>query len=185
MSAATADKTTSSGPWGQLQQRWALLAPRERLGLSVAAWVLGAGLLWWVALSPAWQTLRSANIQRTALDSQLQDMQGLQNEAQALKSQPQLTRSEALKALETSAKQGLGSTAQVNTVGDRITVTLKGTSPDALAQWLAQARANAHALPVEAKLTRSTPATLASTAAPSSAAPSLPRWDGLVVLRLP
>lgn len=185
MNTATADKSALSGPWGQLQQRWDILAPRERLGLSVAAWVLGVGLLWWVALSPALQTLRSGNIQRTALDSQLQHMQGLQSEAQALKTQPQLTRTEALKALETSAKQGLGSTAQVTTVGDRITVTLKGTSPDALAQWLVQARANAHALPVEAKLTRSATATQASTAVPLSAASTSRSWDGLLVLRLP
>ncbi len=178
MNAAPSGKAAPSGSLGQLQQRWAALAPRERLGLSVAAWVLGVGLLWWVALSPALQTLRSASTQRIALDSQLQHMQGLQSEAQALKSQPKLTSTEALKALEASAKQRLGSTAQVNAVGDRITVTLKGTSPDALAQWLAQARANAHALPVEAKLTRSAAAT-------PTAVATTPGWDGLVVLRLP
>ena len=58
----------------------------------------------------------------------------------------------------------------------------------ALAQWLAQARSNALAVPVEARLTRSAaaaagatpPATLGNV--PAAAAP---RWDGSLVLALP
>jgi general secretion pathway protein M len=168
-----------------LQQRWATLAPRERIALSTAAWVVGAGLMWSVALSPALQTLRAAGVQRIELDRQLQLMQGLQNEAQALKAQPKLTSTEALKALEASAKQRLGQAAQVNAVGERVTVTLKGASPDALAQWLAQARANAHALPVEAKLARSAAAPTAGNIPNNPPATTAPGWDGSLVLRLP
>ncbi len=184
MNAALSTKVAQSSLLSQFRLRWATLASRERLGLSMATWVLGIGLLWWVALSPALDTLHAASTQRIALDSQLQQMQGLQNEAQALRLQPKLTSTEALKALEAAAKQRFGSAAQVTAVGDRVTVTLKGASPDALAQWLAQARANAHALPVEAKLTRSV--AVASANLPvNTLAPTSAGWDGILVLRLP
>lgn len=160
-----------------LKARWIALAPRERLALGTAAWVLGLGLLWWLALSPALQTLRAAQVQHIALDRQYQIMRGLQNEAQALLSVPKISTAEALKALEASTKQDLGTSAQLNVVGERVTVTFKNVPPDTLAQWLAQTRVNAHALPTEAKLTRSTgrssPAAIATT------------WDGHIVLRLP
>ena len=39
--------------------------------------------------------------------------------------------------------------------GDRATVTLEGSSPDDLAQWLTQARLNARARPLELHLTQS------------------------------
>jgi hypothetical protein len=48
-------------------------------------------------------------------------------------------------------------------------VTLSGTQPDALAQWLTQARVSAHALPSEAHLQRS----------------SSGLWEGTLVLALP
>ena len=53
-------------------------------------------------------------------------------------------------------------------MGERVTVTLKGVSADALAQWLVQARLNARALPSEAHWVRSGPGT----------------WDGTLVLNL-
>ena len=49
------------------------------------------------------------------------------------------------------------------------TVTLTGTAPDALAQWIAQARLNARAIPAEAHLLRN----------------SSGLWDGNLVLTLP
>jgi general secretion pathway protein M len=54
-------------------------------------------------------------------------------------------------------------------VGDRVTVALKAMSADNLAQWLAQVRLNARALPGEARLTRNAAGT----------------WDGTLVLTLP
>jgi general secretion pathway protein M len=53
--------------------------------------------------------------------------------------------------------------------GDRVTITLTSTAPDALAQWLAQARANARAIPAEAHLVRN----------------AAGMWDGNLVLTLP
>lgn len=170
-----------------LKARWDTLAPREQLALSVASWTVGFGLLWWLALSPALQTLRLADAQHVELDHRFQAMQALQTEAKALQALAKVGGSEALRALEASVKQRLGSSAQLNVVGERATVTFKMVSGDALAQWLAQARANAHVLPTEAKLTRSpTPNTTATTtAATPVAAVPLITWDGSIVLRLP
>ena len=114
----------------------------------------------------------------------------VQAEAQQLQATPATSPGDAVGALRTALTQRLGNTAQLNMAGDRATVTLKGASADALAQWLAQARSNARATPLEARLTRS--------AAPAAAAPTgnapvtlgstpvaMPRWDGTVVLALP
>ena len=154
-----------------VQAWWDALAARERALVAGAALLVGLALLWWVAVAPALTTLRTADAQHQALDAQLQTMRALQAEAQALQSQPKVRQDEALRALEASVKP-LGGTAQLGVVGDRATVTLRGATADAVAQWLVQARINARAVPVEARLTRRVvvgPAT----------------WDGTVVLNLP
>lgn len=152
-----------------LQARWAQLAPREKLLVSVAAAVVGLALLWWVALAPALQTLRGAEAQHRVLDAQLQQMRSLQVQAQALQAQPQQGADEALRALEASIRQRLGTTARYSIAADRVSVTLTGTPPDALAQWLTQARVNARALPAEARLARN----------------AAGQWDGTLVMTLP
>ena len=68
--------------------------------------------------------------------------------------------------------------SRIDIVGDRATVTLKGASASVLAQWLAQARSNAHAAPLEARLAQSADA---ARAAPAGEA----RWNGTLVLSLP
>jgi general secretion pathway protein M len=114
-------------------------------------------------------TLRSAEGQHRALDAQLQQMLRLRAQAQAMQSQPRLNRDDALRRLEASIREQLGASARYTIVGDRVSLTLAGASSQALAQWLTQARVNAHALPGEARLTR-------------NAAGS---WDGTLVLSLP
>ena len=173
-----------------LQDRWKALAPREQNLVLAAGTVVALALLWWVAVAPALGTLRAAPARHAALDAQLQRMQSLQAEAQQLQATPATSPGDAVGALRTALTQRLGNTAQLNVAGNRATVTLKGASADALAQWLAQARSNARATPLEARLTRS--------AAPAAAAPAgnapvtlgstpvaMPRWDGTVVLALP
>lgn len=179
--------TTSSSP--ALRARWQALAPREQTLVLAAAGVVGLALLWWVALAPALATLRTAGPRHAELDAQLQRMQSLRAEAQQLQSAPRAARGDAAAALRAALAQRLGNTAQLNMAGDRATVTLKGAPADALAQWLAQARSNARAAPIEARLTRSpaaaaprggnAPATLGSPAV------AMPRWDGTLVLALP
>lgn len=149
------------------QARWRGTSVREqRLLLGALALVLGA-LLWWVALAPALATLQSAEARQRVLDSQWQTMQGLQAQAQALQAQPPLAPVVARGLLEDSLKT-LGGTAQMTLAGDRVTVTLKATSPDALAQWLAQVRLNVRTTPTEARLVRNVAGT----------------WDGTLVLTL-
>lgn len=160
---------------GPLAMAWARMEARERRLVALAAAVVGLALLWWLGLAPALRTLRAADDQRAALQVQAQQMQQLKAEAEALKALPRMSRDEALRALEGAVKQRLGDTGQLSVVGDRANVTLKNTPADALAQWLADARINARATPVDARLTRG-----ASTAA---GAPVL--WSGTLSLGLP
>jgi general secretion pathway protein M len=104
-----------------------------------------------------------------ALDFRVSQRGQCRAQAQALQSQPKQGYDEALRALELSVKQRLGTTARMAVAGDRVTVTLAGTAPDALAQWLTQARVYARALPGEAHLYRN----------------SGGLWEGTLVLTLP
>jgi general secretion pathway protein M len=152
-----------------LHARWTALAPREKLMVGAAAAVVLIAIVWMIAIGPALSTLRSADEQRRALDTQLQRMVALQAQAQSMQAQPRQNRDEALRQLELSTRQRLGTTGRMVISGDRVTVTLTATPADALAQWLTQARVNAHALPGEAHLTRD----------------SGGAWEGSLVLALP
>lgn len=152
-----------------LRARWATLAAREKLMVAAAAAVVAFGVVWMIAIGPALATLRTAQEQRLALDMQVQRMINLQAQAQTLQAQPKLGRDEAMRQLEQSVRQRLGTTARVMISGDRVTITLAGAQADALAQWLAQARTTARTLPGEAHLTRNAGGT----------------WEGSVVLALP
>ncbi|MDD2808159.1 MAG: type II secretion system protein M, partial [Rhodoferax sp.] len=63
----------------------------------------------------------------------------------------------------------LGANAKLVVQAERVTLTLQNTAPQDLAQWLANARQNAHMAPLEARLTRNTTG----------------GWAGTLVLRLP
>lgn len=152
-----------------LKVYWSRLAPREQSLVAGAIALVSLALLWWIALSPPIGTLRAAEQQHRLLDAQLQRMRALQSQAQALQSQPRQTPDEASRLLEAAVRQKLGLTARMSVSGERVTIALTGTSPEALGQWLTQARVNARVLPSEARLTRN-PAGL---------------WDGTLVLALP
>ena len=164
-----------------LQARWQTLGAREQTLFRGAALVVGLAFVWWVLVAPPLNTLRQADALQRSLDAQAQKMQSLQAQAHALQSQPKLSRDDALRALDVSIKQRLGPGAQLNIQGDRVTVALKNTPADALAQWLVQARVNARAIPSEARLVRS--GNPAPPATPGSRAPAA--WDGTLVLILP
>lgn len=151
-----------------LNERWASLAPRERTLLGAGALVVLLALIWWVALAPALRTLREAPLQQGRGEAQLQSMRALAAQSRALQALPKLGRDDALRALEATVRQRLGTAAELNVNGDRVTLTLKSASPPALAEWLALARQNAHVLPQEARLVHG----------PQG-------WDGVLVLTLP
>ncbi len=134
------------------------LSPRERNAVIAAAWVLGLGLLWWLALAPAIRTLGQAPAQHAAADAELSRLRAMASTAEAVRAQttaPAPGRADALRALEESMAS-LGATAQLSTAGDTPTVTLRNTPPEALALWLARVRINARLTPVEAQLNGTT-----------------------------
>lgn len=138
-----------------MQQWWAQRPPREQTLLRTAAWLLLAALLWALAVAPALRTLRAFETQYARQQAQLQSMRGMQAQAQALQSQPRLSQASASQALQTTVQQAFGSQAELALQGGNATVTLRGVSAEALAQWLASARAEARATPVQARLERS------------------------------
>lgn len=155
-----------------LQARWRQLPARDKQLVRLALALVLLALLWQLSLKPAIATLRSADAQASALDAQLQQMRAAQAQAQTLQKQPPLDADEAVRALRTATQQTLGASAQLNLVGDRANVTLKDASPDALAEWLSQARLNARSVPLEARLVQgSTPAGVT--------------WSGVVMMALP
>ena len=162
------------GAASPLRAHWQSLAPREKNLVRGAATLVALALLWWLALAPALQTLRTAPARHATLDAQLQHMQALQAEAQQLQGAPRANPDNALRALQTSVTENLGAGARLNVADDRATLTLKGTPAQTLAPWLAQARSNAKSVPQEAHLVRSSG---------EGAGPA--RWDGTLVLALP
>jgi len=150
-----------------LAARWATFAPRERRLMALAATVLGAFLLWAVAIGPAWRTLQSAPAQIDLLDLQLQQMQVLAAESVALRAVAPVPAEQAQAAL-TAATERLGAPGKLSIQGDRVLLALKGASAAQLTAWLAEARVGARARVVDATLTR--------------AGPGL--WDGSLTLTL-
>ena len=171
-----------------LRQRWAALSLREQRLLSLAAGVLSLAGLWWLGLAPALRTLQQAPAQQAQLDTQWQHLTALQAQAHALQKLPRMTQPAALKALQNVTTELLGTHAKLTTTGDRCTVTLTQVTPEALAQWLTQARTQARAVPVEAKLQRAAPASEGAPSAVTTTSTSptkSPVWSGSVVLSLP
>jgi general secretion pathway protein M len=156
----------------QTQARWQGLSPREQRGVSMLSALLGVLLFWSIAIAPALNTLSDSDNRRAQIGQQQAHMLALQNQAQALQTRTPLSRDEALRNL-----QGLtpGAQMQLNVQGDRVSAQLKAVPAPALANWLAQARSQAQALPVEAHLTRGN----------TTGANSAVVWDGSLVLSLP
>lgn len=164
-----------------LRQRWQALAPRERRLLSIAVLVILLALLWWVLLAPAIATLRSASTEHQRLDQQLAEMQALETQARQLQGGTRLTSTQAMQQVESSFAQQLGKSATMAQQGDRVTITLTNAAAAPLQQWLAQVRANAHAVPIDLRITRGAGGKAEAKA--DADAPSY--WSGSIVLSLP
>ncbi len=162
----------------QAHARWQALSVREQRGVSVLGALLGVCLFWSIAIAPALHTLRDSGHRRAQIGQQQAHMLALQQQAQTLQTRTPLSRDEALRSL-----QSLTPSAQIqlHVQGARVSVEFKGVPAPTLANWLAQARSQAQALPVEAHLTRSN-ATV-STNAPTTSPTVM--WDGSMVLTLP
>ncbi|MEJ8838991.1 type II secretion system protein GspM [Ramlibacter sp. AN1133] len=152
-----------------LRQRFRALAPREQALVAGAVIVVALALVWWVLLGPAVATLRTAEAQHRALDTQLQHMRRLQSQARMMQSQPRQSHDEAMRQLEAAIREQLGVSARYTIAGERVTITLLNTPAEGLARWLTQVRSNARALPGEARLARN----------------ATGGWDGTLVVTLP
>jgi general secretion pathway protein M len=137
----------------ELRSRWASMAPRERHAITAALVLIGLFLVWSVAVQPAWRTLREAPAQLDQLDAQLQQMTRLASESRELRGATPVSGTQAMAALQ-SATERLGAQGRLAIQGDRVTLTLIDTSPEALKAWLGEARSAARARPVEAQLSR-------------------------------
>jgi general secretion pathway protein M len=137
----------------ELAKRWSALGTRERAWVTAAGAVVGAFLLWSIAIQPAWRTTQASPAQLDRLESQVQTMRQLSAEATELRNAPQVSPTQAGAALQ-AAIQRLGSRAQVVLQGDRATVTVKGLSGNDLSNWLAEVRSSARARATEVQLGR-------------------------------
>ena len=155
----------------KLKDGYLALAPRERNMVLAAGTVVVLAVLWWVLLAPALGTLKRVNSERSQLDSQWQRMLSLQQEAQALQTQPKLSPEAARQALEASVSSQFGEAAKLQWSGDRANLTLTSVGGASIAQWLNRARSDAKAVPVQVRLTRSPGDTVL--------------WNGLISLSLP
>ena len=169
---------TLTSAFGPLRARWSRLDSRDQTLVGLALLLVLATLLWLLSVAPSLATLRTADAQARSLAAQLQRMQAMQAQAQALQKLPVLGFDDAVRALTAATRQTLGQAAQLSVVGDRASVTLKAASADALAEWLTQARLNARSLPLEARLVR-------APAAPAPAAAGAAAWNGVLVMGLP
>ena len=136
----------------ELATAWAQRQPREKRLLLAAAAVMVVALVY-LAIAPAVRTLKAAPAQLAALETQLQTMQRLADEAQALRGKPAVPMEQGRVALQASATR-LGDKARMSLQGERAVLTLTGLPAEQLTSWLAEARINARARVVESQLQR-------------------------------
>ena len=148
---------------------------RQRLG-GLAA-VLMALMLWTWNLAPALKTLREVPLQLSQLDAQTQQLKAMQAQAQTLQKSPRIKPNEATSLLQKAASEVLGNGARLNIEGSRATLTLSGVSADSLAQFVALARTQSQAMPIEAHLQK-------FSASGSASKDSKELWRGALILSL-
>ncbi len=139
--------------WAQgLASFLAARSRRERMLLGVAVVGLLMALLLNLGILPAWRTLQSAPDEQARLQSQWQEMQGLQTQAALLLKQPRRSFDEA------ALRQGLaplGETVHLELSAESAELTLQSARPQALAAWMLRARQEAGVVVREAQLQRS------------------------------
>ena len=175
------------------QSRWQGLNARERLLVSVLLGLFGVWLFVSIAISSALRTLNASESQRAEVAQQVVQMRDLQQRAQELQKTKPLSRDESLRSLQSITPPG-NPALQMTIQGDRVMVQLKNLSASQLANWLAQARSNAQALPDEVHISRSVTSSLNSSTslsassggnATNNSTNATNSWDGQIILRLP
>lgn len=137
-----------------LRAWWHQRPPREQALLAACAALVLLALLWSLALAPALKTLRQHGARSAQLQATLTQMQALQAQAQGLQGQGKPDGAQAQQALQNQTASLLGPQAALALRSGGATVTLHGTSPQALGRWLATIRTEAHAQVVQSRLQR-------------------------------
>jgi general secretion pathway protein M len=154
-----------------LRARFVALSPRDQRWMLAAVCVLSLLLLIGVCVLPAVRSLRASPQAQQQAAAQLQLVRQQQLRAQALQALPMLAQTAAIESLQASISL-LGGNAEISVGDQRVNLVLRATPASALAEWLTRARVGAHAVPIEARLTREGPAEAAL-------------WSGTLVMSLP
>ena len=154
------------------------LPDKDRQRLLVLAAVFLALMLWTWNLAPALKTLREVPLQLSQLDAQTQQLKAMRAQAQTLQKSPRIKPNEAVSLLQKAASEVLGNGARLNIEGPRATLTLSGVSADSLAQFVALARIQSQAMPIEAHLQK-------FSASGAATKDSKELWRGALILSLP
>ena len=133
--------------------KFAQLSPREQTGIRWALVVLGSAVLWFVAIAPALQVWQTSQKQLSVLAQQNSDMMALQTQAKQWQSRSSLGTEASARMLQ-SLCANLGEKVKCSRQAQRMTVDVKGISPQALAQAWTQARSQAQAVLLETHLQR-------------------------------
>ncbi len=133
--------------------KFAQLSPREQTGIRWALVVLGGAALWFVASAPALQVWQKSQSQLSVLAHQHTDMLALQAQAKKLQNRNVLS-TEASAQLLQSLCANLGEKVKCSRQAQRMTVDVKGVSPQTLAKAWTQARSQAQAVLLETNLQR-------------------------------
>ena len=133
--------------------KFAQLSPREQTGIRWALVVLGGAALWFVAIAPAFQVWQKSQSQLSVLAHQHADMLALQAQAKKLQNRNVLS-TEASAQLLQSLCANLGEKVKCSRQAQRMTVDVKGVSPQTLAKAWTQARSQAQAVLLETNLQR-------------------------------
>jgi len=141
----------------KLSERFAALGLREPRWLPLGVGLLSLALLIGVGVLPAVRSLRANPQAQQQAGAQLQALRLLQVRAQALQARPKLDQAEAVNRLQASVSL-LGGNTEISVGDQRVNLVLRATPAKALAEWLARARTEAHAVPMEARLARDMPA---------------------------
>lgn len=156
-------------PW---RKHFQSLPEKDRKLIQFLAFVLLTSLLWFWNIAPALKTHQEAPLQLAQLERQTEHLKALQAQALALQKAPRIKVQDAGAVLQQTASDILGNGGKLKLEASRATVTLNNVSAETLAQFLAAARNQAMALPIEAKLQK-------------SQSGGVDVWRGTLILNLP
>lgn len=181
------NKTSTLAPkdlLGQLVARFEQLSPTEQLGLQCLGGLASLVLIWVLIFSPIEQIWLNPKDESAHLALELQELQHLQTQAQALRAQTRMSSEDAKKALEKVTKNLLPQ-AQWTPSQDAVQITFSAVSASTLARWLMALRENAQCTVLQADLRQSAPS-VSSNARPQAAASKDPvLWQGQLMVGLP